>query len=269
VTPHVRNDRDPGRGRQDRRLVSVTPDRTPDQCDKDLTSDDRDDRSIRRAVEPPYESAPAASTPPHATERAARLPTTHLAASARSTVPRRQGEDDRDTTSEPPDDPEAASEVWTVEPARRFGPTTDVETAGSILAFDGRKPMNRRQPEIPCQGSDERPKVSRRRVGVLGRGGRPPTPVAPHRGEIDGCLRRPSVVGDAALLIMLSGDAAALLVRSGSAGPGRAAFSGRGVAGRWVCGQLVGRLEVPLGCCWVGSNGQVPRNGTLLGHWRL
>jgi hypothetical protein len=137
VTPRASCDRESGQGRQDQRPRLVTHDKDPGRGDKNLTSGDRDDRLIRHAAEPPYDSGPAAPAPPHTTQRtagpAAAVRTAHDR--ARPTTPRRRATATRDTTDEPTDYPESASPVWTVEAVRRLGLTTDIETAGSILGI--------------------------------------------------------------------------------------------------------------------------------------
>jgi hypothetical protein len=74
------------------------------------------------------------------------------------------------------------------------------------------------------------------------------------------------------MLIMLPGDTAACW----SLGFGRAwtcRALGRGVAGRWVGGQLGrapwGAVGLSVGLLLGGLVRSVPRNGTLLGHLRV
>ena len=141
MTPLASSDRDPGQGRQDQRPRLVTHDTDHGRRDRNLTSGDRDDRLIRQATEPPYDSAPGAQTP-HTTQRTAGLaPAIHPAHDpARPTAPRRRAMATRDTATrdtadEGTDVPEAVSPVWTVEAVRRLGLTTDIETAGSILGI--------------------------------------------------------------------------------------------------------------------------------------
>lgn len=132
MTPRASSDRESGQGRQDQRPRLVTHDTDLGRGDKNLTSGDRDDRPIRHAAEPPYDSAPAAQAPPQTTQRTAALAAAvHPAHDpARPTAPAT-----RDTTDEPTDYPESASPIWTVEAVRRLGLTTDIETAGSILGI--------------------------------------------------------------------------------------------------------------------------------------